>query len=135
MRSLCNGLALCPKHSCQSLSGYYEYTFNYDSLLIEVEPVDGLWVLWQIEVEHVGLIFSLLPLGTVTLIWVALKWVTWPLLLQPRARLLTYIVLVHAAWQEWIFFLKTVIIFNALFWGLGVSVKNSYCFKSKNKNV
>lgn len=63
MRNLCNGLALCPKHSCQSLSGYYEYTFNYDSLLIEVEPIDELWVLWQIEVEHVGLIFVSATLG------------------------------------------------------------------------
>lgn len=68
MRNLCNGVALCLKPSCQSLSGYYEYTFNYDSLLIEVKPVDWLCVLWQIEVEHVGLILSLLSLGMVTLI-------------------------------------------------------------------
>lgn len=32
-----------------------------------------LWVHWQIEVEHVGLMMSLLPLGMVILISVALN--------------------------------------------------------------
>lgn len=72
------------------------------------------WVHWQIEVERVGLMLSLLPLGMVTLISVALNSVSHVTLADKAcARLFTCVVLVQASSKEQIF-LKTIIIFNAL---------------------